>query len=317
MTVLDAARPTRATRLSATVIICAYTERRWDQLLAAVTSVQQQTVPAAQVVVVIDHNAALLERATAALSAEVVASRGPKGLSGARNTGVAVARGQVVAFLDDDATAAPDWLERLLEPYADPQVLGVGGHIEPRFEGARPRFLPQEFDWVIGCSYRGVPSATTPVRNMIGANMSFRRSVLDAVGPFAESLGRVGTAPLGCEETELCIRALSTLNGEIVHEPSARVEHSVPADRGSWRYFRARCWSEGRSKALVAQLAGAQRGLATERRYVTRVLPSGVLRGVAESTLRRRPGGLARSAAIVAGLAITTTGYVVETLTRR
>ena len=116
-----------------------------------------------------------------------------QGLSGARNAGVAVAGGEVVAFLDDDATAAPDWLERLAAGYADPDVLGVGGAIEPVWSTSRPRCFPEEFDWVVGCTYRGLPQTPAPVRNLIGANMSFRRTVLNTIGGFRCDIGRIGS----------------------------------------------------------------------------------------------------------------------------
>src|SRR5581483_12443163 len=101
---------------------------------------------------------------------------------GARNTGVSVATGSVCAFLDDDAEAAPDWLAWLVKAYADKDVLGVGGAIEPAWQDRRPEWFPEEFDWVVGCSYRGMPVISADTRNLIGANMSFRRDVLVNVG---------------------------------------------------------------------------------------------------------------------------------------
>ena len=96
-----------------TVVVCAYTERRWESLLRAVESLRSQRRVPEQCVVVIDHNEQLLRRARFSLpdDVEVVASDEPQGLSGARNTGVRAATGDVVAFLDDDAEAEPGWLE--------------------------------------------------------------------------------------------------------------------------------------------------------------------------------------------------------------
>jgi GT2 family glycosyltransferase len=318
----ESRRPTRlagpgdprpaGTRPSVTVVICAYTERRWPRVLAAVDSVLRQELPPDQVVLVIDHNPALLRRAQAAYpQLTVVANTGKRGLSGARNEGVSRASSDVVAFLDDDAVADPDWLARLVAHYDDPRVLAVGGRAVPDWEAARPRWFPPEFDWVVGCSYLGQPSMAAPVRNLIGCNMSFRRGALDDAGRFDPALGRVGGVPVGCEETELCIRLRQRRpEGVVLYEPAASVRHHVTRDRGTWAYFRSRCLSEGRSKAVVARLVGAAAGLSTERAYTRRVLLSGVRRGLFEACARRDLGGLMRSGVIVAGLLVTASGYL-------
>ena len=86
------------------VIICAYTKERWDDLVAAVESVQKQTLPPGEMIVVIDHNPDLLERVRKHMSGVLaIENREAKGLSGARNSGATVAQRAVIAFLDDDA----------------------------------------------------------------------------------------------------------------------------------------------------------------------------------------------------------------------
>src|SRR5438128_3971244 len=102
------------------VIICAYTKERWDDLVAAVESVQKQTLPPGEIIVVIDHNPDLLERVRKHMSGVLaIENREAKGLSGARNSGATVAQRAVIAFLDDDAIAEPDWIERLVDCYTD------------------------------------------------------------------------------------------------------------------------------------------------------------------------------------------------------
>ena len=300
------------------VVICAYTEDRWDDVVEAVASVRDQALAACETILVIDHNPAMLERVRAELS-DVVAVENveQRGLSGARNAGIAAARGEVIAFLDDDALAEPDWLERLAEAYEDPCVIGVGGAVDPLWLEGRPAAFPEEFDWIVGCTYRGLPEATAKVRNAIGANMSFRAEVFARVGTFTSGIGRVGKRPVGCEETELCIRATrGRPNDVILYEPRARVRHRVPAERARFSYFRSRCYAEGLSKALVARCAGAGDALASEWAYTLRTLPLGVLRGLSRA-LRGDLWGLGRAAAIVTGLTITTVGYGIGVLRSR
>jgi glucosyl-dolichyl phosphate glucuronosyltransferase len=300
------------------VVVCAYTADRWDSIRAAVDSVRRQTVAVQQVLLVVDHNDDLLQRARVEFpDVSCLPNTGPKGLSGARNTGVAAATGEVVAFLDDDAVAEPDWAARLLAGYDDEHVVGVGGGVAPAWTAPRPAWFPDEFLWVVGCSYAGLPTRTAEVRNPIGANMSFRRSVLVTVGGFDPTMGRLGADAAGCEETELSIRARRSAPGaRILLEPAAGCRHTVTPERGTRRYFRRRCRAEGRSKALVSRLAGTDAALESERRYVRRTLPRGVARGLA-GILHGDTGGPARAWAIVEGTALTTGSYAAARLRRR
>lgn len=300
------------------VIICAFTQARWDALLDAVGSIAAQSRPALETIVVIDNNPQLLERARGALGgARVIANARGQGLSGARNAGIDAARGSVLAFLDDDAVADADWLSVLAQAFADEATLGAGGAVDPDWLAGRPAWFPREFDWVVGCAHNGMPVERTTVRNVIGANMAFRADLLRELGGFREGIGRVGSVPLGCEETDLCIRAQQLRpGGNVVYDPAARVRHVVPAARGTGRYFLSRCRAEGHSKALVARLVGSSDGLSAERDYTARTLPRGVARGLRDA-VRGDFSGLARAAAIVVGLATTTLGYVAERLTGR
>ncbi|MCH0539517.1 glycosyltransferase family 2 protein [Streptomyces sp. MUM 203J] len=298
------------------VVICVYTEDRWADILAAVDSVRLQSRSALETLLVVDHNPPLLERLAEEYGGEaarvrVLANTGPRGLSAGRNTGIAAARGDVVAFLDDDAVAEPDWLRHFDAAYDDPDVMAVGGRTEPLWaSGRRPVWFPEEFDWIVGCTYRGVPPGRVRVRNVLGGNASFRRAAFDAAGGFATGIGRDGDRrPLGCEETELCIRLGTALpRAVLLVDDRAVIHHRVPRVRERFGYFRTRAYAEGLSKALVARSVGAVRGLETERRYTTRVLPAGVARGLRDLVLGR-PGGAGRAGAIVAGVALAAAGY--------
>lgn len=292
------------------VVICAYTTKRWDQLQAAVESVAGQSSDV-EIVVVIDHDDDLLDMCVQKWpNHRVVANQFAQGLSGARNTGVSHTTGQIIAFLDDDAIAERGWLDALTAGFAQGSVGGVGGQVTPSWAAAPPSWLLPEFWWVVGCSYVGLPTEAREVRNPIGANMAFTRSVFEHVGGFREEIGRVGTIPLGCEETEFSIRARAA-GFTVWYLPAAIVHHSVPAERLTLRYFLRRCYAEGLSKALVSALAGRSDGLASERAYVTRTLPGAVGRSLAQVVGGpARVDGLRRAAAVIAGLLSASVGYV-------
>lgn len=304
---------------SASVVICAHDLGRFERLKQAVESVQAQSLPALEIIVVIDHNPALLDICRSVLSGVVVIENNRKrGLSGARNTGVLAARGDIVAFIDDDASAEPQWLSALTESYQSQFVMGAGGPIAAVWPDKRPDWLSHEFDWVVGCSYRGQATDPVAMRNMIGCNMSFRRSALQMAGLFSEDLGRVGRNAAGVEETELCLRARNMFpSAHFAHNPSARVDHHIEGYRATWRYFFRRCISEGRSKAQMAGSAGSRGSLGTERRHLFVTLPKAVTGYLADALRGRDRHGLARAANLVAGTALVVGSYLLARLSSR
>lgn len=297
--------------MNVSVVICAYTMERWDELVAAVQSCFDQTRAPQEVILVIDYNEELRARAVHEFSDVVVTvNNSVKGLSGARNAGVHLAHGDIVVFLDDDAYAEPQWLENLVRPFADERVAGVGGWIVPHWPGEEPSWFPETFYWVLGCSYAGLPPDGSHIRNPIGSNMALRRHVVDRVGGFSSGLGRISDAPLGGEETELCIRYSAKFRDDyFVLARAAIVHHRVPQSRLTLHYFWRRCWSEGLSKAVIASLVGSGAGLAAERAHLLRSLP----REVAHSVVRavREPSAMTRRICFVAiGSATTVAGFL-------
>lgn len=297
---------------SVSVIIPACSMDRWDSLRAAVASVRAQTVEVLETVVVIDHNPGLMAKAGGELpGVTVIANAGIRGASGARNAGAAASRGEMLAFLDDDAIASPNWLESLLQHFKDPKVVGAGGRLEPLWKTHRPRWFPKEFDWAVGCSYMGMPESATMVRNVWSNAMAMRRQAFDAIGGFRDDFGKIG-AWSRPEDTDLCLRAAECDGGGTwIYEPDAVVGHQVPAERTTLSYFFRRCYYEGQGKATLASMNGISESTSTEWQYARYVLPSGIVRGLRE-TARGDASGVARSFAIIAGTSFAIVGFLAD-----
>jgi cellulose synthase/poly-beta-1,6-N-acetylglucosamine synthase-like glycosyltransferase len=295
-------------RPTVSVVICAYTEDRWSLFKKAVASAEAQTSPPIEIIVCIDHNEKLLQkteeyfktgRPTGAIPIIVLANKYNGRLGSARNTAVEFASGEVIAFLDDDAAADPDWLERLIAPYDDERVGAVGGAPLPAFEVERPRWFPREFDWVYGCAYRGMPVTRAPIAHLIGANMSARHSILREIDGFHSD---------NHDDMDMCHR-IAYAQYQVIYEPLAIVHHSVPATRTTWNYFWRRCYfvNQGKVEAF-ANMQGAA-NLGAEMSFVARSLTTGTLIELGH-VLRGDVYGFARVGTMVVGITLAGLGHL-------
>jgi len=300
-------------RPSTTVVICAYTEIRWELLCAAVDSVLSQTLPPREVILSIDHNPTLFERcrnrwpdvrrppAPGGTPVRVVQNRYKGRLGSARTTAAQLATGDYLAFLDDDAMAEPDWLARMIGDFDDPAVIAVGGAPHPVFATARPRWFPREYDWVFGCVYVGLPVTTAPVLHLIGAAMAVRRKDLEAIGYFHSD---------NHDDMDMCHRLRNQFPGtKVVFDPDAIVHHHVPGSRLTWAYFWRRCFFVNRGKVAAFREMGGARSLDAERQFARQVLTKGVWNGWRDARCGD-PSGLMRATSLCAGLALAALGYM-------
>ncbi|MBD0021326.1 glycosyltransferase [Gordonia pseudamarae] len=273
-------------------VICCYTAQRWDLLIEGIGAAGAQLRTGDRVVVVVDHNADLQARLIRHFGADgafptvdapdlhIVANAHTQGLSGARNTGLDKADQDVLVYLDDDALLRPDSLTHLRALLDNrPEVVAVGGGVHAAWEGGTPRWFPEEFGWVVGCDYRGIAPSGSQVRNPIGAAMAVRRPELVKIGGFSSALGRVGTLPVGCEETLMGIELRNAFpESAVIRDSGFAVDHHVPPSRQTLRYYLSRCRHEGHSKATLSTIAGASSAFSAETSYLTRTITSGVLR---------------------------------------
>ena len=306
------------------VVCCTFTMKRWAQLQLALQGLAQQTRQPDEVILVCDHApdvyAALLELGFR----DVYENQLQPGIANARNTGWRAAKGDVLAFLDDDAYPEDDWLEKLIEPIENGRnAVATGGWVMPS-GGNVPDWYPEEFYWVFGCSWAGL-AGRDMIRNPIGASMAWRRSALESIGGFPADFGRAPERLLGsservtreaslrrsaspntCDETLAAILAGNN-QGVIIQAEHSVVHHYVARERTTLKYLLKRCWGEGVTKACVQQVSGQP--LREESIHGLRIL-----RNLANYS-RRRSGWRSVSFSLL-GLLATTSGFSYGRLTQ-
>ena len=202
------------------------------------------------------------------------------GLSATRNTGIRNARGEIIAFIDDDAFPESGWLRALVEVLQQDNALVAGGPVEPWFQGELPswfgdRYLPYLAAWDLGTEVHSLSYNEYPRGN----NIAFRRTVFERYGDFSRHLGRTGSSLLSCEETEVCLR-VERGGDRILYAPGARIRHLTVTDRLTPEWLSRRFFAQGRSEAIVEWRHAGWRGLSRGWLHWSRM--------VVEAMLQRR-----------------------------
>lgn len=293
------------------VIVCTHLRERESMLLDALDSIRKQSLPPDEVILVVDGDQDHADRLEQlGVADRVFCNPGRRGLSAARMLGVAATDATVVAFLDDDAVADPDWLAVLVDHLSQPDVLAAGGASIPVWEERQPRWFPDEFLWTIGCSYRGMATVATEVRNVFGGCCAYLREPVLAVGGYDQTLGYGPDNLGGGEEAELSIRLRrSHPRGRIIYDPAAIIRHRVPSARTRLVPLCRRCFAEGVAKARLGRLRGRELDVLSLEKQYARRLPRSVLDYLFTS---RAPGGWSalRALAVLGGALAVIAGIV-------
>lgn len=252
----------------ATVLICTY--NRSSLLGETLTALQaMQAPPGCEVeILIVDNNShddtrTVVERA-------IAAGDGPftvrylletrQGKSFALNTGLAYSQGDVIALTDDDVLPAPDWLARIVQSFREGDLTFVFGKVLPRWSVTPPpELLTERAQHIWGplalldygdrlmqydadsCG-QGLP---------VGANLSFSRAALQAVGGWRTDLGKVNNTLISGEDHEIFMRLRRHDLYRGVYDPANIVRHYVPASRLTREYFRRWFYWSGKTRALM------------------------------------------------------------------
>lgn len=237
--------------MSLSIIVC--TANRHDVLPVALASLLEQDLnPSRFEIIVVDNSADPLHarecsRRYAGESRIDYVVEPCQGLANARMAGVARARAERVAFIDDDARAEPAWAEQLLHAFdtVGDQAGAVGGPVAADWGAPRPAWLGDSLLSYLSLLDRGeVLRALEPKEFLVGCNIAFDKQALLSAGGFNRDLGRRSDSGilLSNEDTEL-VRKIAASGKKIIYAPRAAVVHRISEDRLRREWFRSRvCW---------------------------------------------------------------------------
>jgi len=176
------------------------------------------------------------------------------GLSHARNTGIRYARADYLAFIDDDARAFPDWVERIVAAFAEtaPPPVVVGGRILPLYEHPPPGWFDDLYETRGGGDAPVFLTSRWACYDVCGGNMAIEKRIALACGGFSPDLGLVGTQLRLGEDTDLVLR-IYTQYAHILYDPTLRVHHWVPSWKLHPLYY---CWRGYRSGIAASRIEG-------------------------------------------------------------
>lgn len=249
------------------IVICTHRSERYEDFIEAINSLLSQSYNNLEMIVVVDGNKELYDKIQkSGIEVDKIRLNEKNlGLSESRNRGMKEARGDIIAFFDDDAVADEGWMRELVRLYEEKDAIAAGGRLMPRWITKKPKLLPEEYYWLVGATHRGFPEEVTEVRNTFGSNLSFKADVLKALGGFRSEMGVKGKGLLQGEETELCERMREKFGRGVVYNPDAIVYHKVFPERLRMRFLLRRAFWQGYSKRVMKELGYS---ISEEERFV-------------------------------------------------
>ena len=247
--------PRMSGEVSITVCLC--THNRPHYAAACLDGLRRQSVGADgfEILVIDSAGAGAVPAQLAALVAGVVNARllrvAQAGVSAARNLGAQAARGEYIAYIDDDAIPAPDWIACIRAAIAEHRPAVLAGRVLPLWERALPAWWPSGLrgvlsiiEWERGGEFRGaaLPAGLVPC----AANMTVHLPALREVGGFTAGLGRYGAALLSDEEVQFAWK-LQACGHSVRYDPRPVVRHQIQAARMCPAWLLSRLYWQGAS----------------------------------------------------------------------
>jgi glycosyltransferase involved in cell wall biosynthesis len=267
------------------IVTTGYTMDRLKDITELLDSLNAQSYKNTETLVVAERLPELAESIKSYIAEKgytnmrVLFNEGEWGVSSARNLAIGQAKGDIIAFIDDDAVPFPDWVEWMVKVYSeDGSVVGVTGPILPLWEDESMSWFPRELYWIFSCTYWDMDEKVR-VRNGYGTNLSFLREAFGSGERFKTALGvkgrgQKGWQEPGAEETEFSLRVRRKTGKYIVYHPQVRVKHRVYRYRFRAGFIARRAYWEGYAKAMLKRWYrdGGEVVLSTEYALLRRIL---------------------------------------------
>jgi GT2 family glycosyltransferase len=237
------------------IVVTSYTTERLNDIYGLLKSINNQTYARIETIFVVENSKELMEKikicgvANAIPNLKLLFNDGEPGLSAARNVGIKQARGDIIAFVDDDVLLYPDWAENMVKSYNYDSTIGVTGPAIPLWEDNSMIWFPEEFYWVISCTAWDDDNRIKEIRNAWGMNMSFKREAFEMAGLFSNEFG-FHKGPMA-EDNEFSLRIKKKTGKKIIFVPDVKLWHRVHKYRLSQKFIKERSYWIGYSRRTL------------------------------------------------------------------
>lgn len=210
-----------------------------------------------ELIIVVENSLNLAQRLRELKTkANIIYSPKPLGLSNARNLGIKNAKGEYIAFLDDDVKLRPGWSEIIAPTFENnPSILGMTGPVLPSWKGDHRKF-PFSLYWTIGCDISTEPHYLLGTH---GANMVYRREVFDRM-QFDPNVGGSHSSgkksSLVGEDVDFALKLCQATRTKIFYQPKMQVLHKVPTFKLKARYVARYSFYQGQAEARYSSKYG-------------------------------------------------------------
>jgi len=309
------------------IVITCYNLARLNDAYKLLDGIKAQTYDKLEIILVIEGSQQLYEKIASysqqikLLNTRVVLNKTVSGASASRNIGIKLAKGEIIAFLDDDAIPFNDWAEKAVNTYANYDVIGITGPAIPLWEDANDAWFPKELHWIISCTTWFNCNEITNVRHAWLQNASFKKEAFDTAGYLDTNIGPHDNAEgfksnefrntTIADDLEISLRIKEKTGKSIVYNPQVRVWHKAEKRRMTLGYIKKWSYWTGASKKTLKRLYPDQKQniLGPESQLLKRIITH-LIPDIIKTVFTHPVIGFRKLRVMVTALFYVTLGYL-------